>query len=87
MSKLTNDEKIAKIATMKLGELQFRRKLINMAIRDNLQAGSSLEVVEAYRAQMGRIDDEIKKRKTGYKAPDTIINAKPAKVGAKGQGV
>ena len=82
---MNDQEKREKIAKMPLGELQFRRKMINSAIRVCLNAGDPENAVTRWKRQLGRIQDEIRKRKTGGdKPPDINIRAKPAQLGAAG---
>ena len=80
---LSVEEKLALIGEMPLGELQFRRKLINFAIKTCVEAGDPHGQIGNYRQQLARIDGEIKKRKSGGDLTDIIVKAKPGRVGAR----
>ena len=80
--KLSVEEKMEIIGEMPLGELQLRRRLINFAIRTCIEAGDPHGQVGNYRAQLGRIDEAIHKRRGNGSKP-IIVNARPGRMGAK----
>ena len=80
---MTLEEKLETIAAMPLGELQLRRRLINNAIRACLIAGDPLGGASKYREQLARIENEIRGRQSKNGHKPVIIQAKPARMGAK----
>ena len=81
--KLSEAEKLALIGKMPVGELQFRRKMINFAIKTCMEAGDPQGQIGNYRQQLGRIDGEIKRRRTGKGQPAVVVEAKPGRMGAR----
>ena len=80
--RLSVAEKEAVIGEMPDVELVVRRKLINFAIRTCIEAGDPHGQIEKYKGELGRIENEIRKRRNGNGSKPVSVKAQPGRLGA-----